>query len=185
MLKNVEDGYGLISVSLHWITALAVVGLFLLGLWMVDLTYYDAWYRTAPNIHKGIGVLLFVTVAIRILWRQSHPRPRPDPAHSALERRAASVVHTTLYVLLLAIMTSGYLISTADGRPIDVFGLFQVPATLTGLPNQADLAGDVHFALAVAAVGLAAVHGAAALKHHFVDRDRTLLRMLGRRSPRP
>ncbi|TCT19400.1 cytochrome b561-like protein [Thiobaca trueperi] len=81
-------------------------------------------------------------------------------------------------------MASGYLISTADGRSLDVFGLFSVPAILTGLPDQADLAGEVHLVLAIALVTLAAVHALAALKHHFIDRDATLLRMLGRRPAR-
>jgi cytochrome b561 len=84
-----------------------------------------------------------------------------------------------LYALLFAVMISGYLISTADGRSIDVFGLFSVPATVTGLPGQADVAGDVHFVLAVTLVTVAAAHALAALKHHLLDRDRTLLRMLG------
>jgi cytochrome b561 len=75
---------------------------------------------------------------------------------------------------------SGYLISTADGRPVDVFGIFTLPATLSGLPNQADTAGDLHLAMAIAVIVLAALHALAALKHHFIDRDRTLRRMLGR-----
>ena len=86
-------------------------------------------------------------------------------------------------MLLFAIMISGYLISTADGRGIDVFGLFQVPATLKGIPGQADIAGEVHFILAVSTITLAVIHALAAFKHHFVNRDRTLVRMLRARKP--
>jgi cytochrome b561 len=182
MLRNRHDTYGLIAVILHWLVALVVVGLFGLGLWMVDLTYYDDWYRRAPAIHKGVGVLLFLTVTLRLGWRGLGPRPAPLATHSGWERRIASVTHALLYALLFAVMLSGYLISTADGRPIDVFGLFSVPALITDLPNQADVAGEVHLILAISLVSLAGVHALAALKHHLIDRDRTLLRMLGRGS---
>jgi cytochrome b561 len=76
-------------------------------------------------------------------------------------------------------MVSGYLISTADGRGIDVFGLFTVPATLQGIDHQEDVAGASHLVLAVTLIALALLHAGAALKHHFIDRDRTLRRMLG------
>jgi cytochrome b561 len=79
-------------------------------------------------------------------------------------------------------MTAGYLISTADGRAVDVLGLFGVPATIVGLPGQADIAVDLHLALAIALIMLAGIHALAALKHPFSDR--TLVRMLGRTPPR-
>ena len=76
-------------------------------------------------------------------------------------------------------VTSGYLITTADGQAVVVFGLFEIPATLYGLENQEDVAGAIHDWLATLLIALAALHGLAALKHHFIDRDPTLLRMLG------
>ena len=77
-------------------------------------------------------------------------------------------------------MISGYLISTADGRAISVFGWFEVPATITSIPKQEDVAGLVHQYLAWGLVIFSGVHALAALKHHFIDRDATLNRMLGR-----
>lgn len=180
MLRNTSDSYGLVAIVLHWVVALTVFGLFALGLWMVELTYYDPLYRTAPWVHKSVGVLLFATLLLRLSWRQLNPRPQPLPGHSRVERRAAKVAHLLLYLLLFAVMISGYLISTADGKPVDVFGWFSVPATLSGIDNQEDIAGDVHLALAITVVSLAGVHALAALKHHFIDRDGTLRRMLGR-----
>ena len=90
----------------------------------------------------------------------------------------AHAVHLLLYLLLFAIVISGYLISTADGRAIDVFGLFQVPAYPLGLEGQEDIAGAVHWYLALTLMGLTGLHAAGAVKHHFIDKDETLKRML-------
>lgn len=182
MLRNTPTGYGLIAIALHWLVALAVIGLFTLGLWMTELDYYDAWYKRGPELHKGIGILLFLVLVLRLVWRRLDPMPQPEPTHAPWERRLARFTHTALYVLLFAVTMAGYLISTADGRPIDVFGVFSVPALISGLDNQEDIAGEIHELLAFGLVGLAALHAAAALKHHFVDRDRTLRRMLGRKN---
>ncbi len=176
MWRNTHNSYGWISIFLHWLVALAVTGLFALGLWMVDLGYYDPWYQRAPDIHRSIGVLLFAVMLARLAWR--YLNPRPEPSGTALQKKAASLVHRLLYLLMYLLMLSGYLISTADGRAIDVFGLFRVPATLSGLENQADIAGKIHQLLAFGLIGLASLHALAALKHHFIDHDRTLRRML-------
>ena len=78
-------------------------------------------------------------------------------------------------------MMSGYLISTADERGISVFGLFEVPGFGSLIDNQEDLAGVVHKYAAYLVIGLTLLHAAAALKHHFIDKDETLTRMLGKR----
>lgn len=180
MLKNTSTDYGLIAIALHWLVTLVVIGLFILGLWMTGLDYYDPWYQRAPDLHRSIGMLLFIVMAFRLAWRWSNTAPRPEPNHAMWERRLAGIAHGLLYALLFAVMIAGYLISSADGRPIDVFGLFDVPATLSGLENQEDIAGEIHEILAYILIGLSVLHAAAALKHHFIDRDRTLKRMLGR-----
>jgi len=89
-------------------------------------------------------------------------------------------MHHALYLLVFLIGIRGYLISTADGRALSVFGWFEIPALVTSVDNLEDRAGDVHYLLAVALMILAGVHALAALKHHFIDRDATLTRMLGR-----
>jgi cytochrome b561 len=180
MLKNSSNDYGVIAIALHWLVALTVIGLFISGLWMTGLEYYDAWYQRGPDLHKGIGVLLFILLAFKLAWRWLDPLPRSEPTHAAWERRAASITHLLLYALMFTVMIAGYLIPTADGQPLQVFGLFSVPATLSGIDNQEDIAGEIHEILAFILIGLATLHALAALKHHFIDRDRTLKRMLGR-----
>jgi len=176
MWRNTQVAYGLVSVILHWLVALAVTGLFVLGVWMVELGYYDRWYQRAPDIHKGAGVLLFGVMLAHAGWRYSNPRP--EAIGSVMQKKAAAWVHRMLYALMYMLMLSGYLIATADGRGIHVFGLFSVPASISGLHNQADIAGDVHELLAFALIALTILHALAALKHHLVDRDQTLKRML-------
>lgn len=178
-MMNSSEGYGLVAILLHWLVALTLIGLFGLGLWMVELTYYDAWYRQAPAIHKGIGILLCLVMLLRLTWRMVNTVPHDEPDLSLLERRLAHWAHWLLYLLPFAVMVTGYLISTADGRSIEVFGLFSVPSLVSEIPNQEDLAGRVHLILAVSLIGLASLHALAALKHHFIDRNRTLLKMLG------
>ncbi|MDX1367655.1 cytochrome b [Pseudomonas sp.] len=178
--RNTPSHYGLISIALHWLVAVVVFGLFGLGYWMVGLDYYSSWYKTAPDLHKSIGILLFVVMLGRMLWRLLSPPPVSLPSHDRLTRLGARFGHAFLYLGLFVLMMSGYLISTADGRGIGVFGLFEVPATITSIPNQEDVAGLVHEYLSWALVIFAGIHALAALKHHFVDRDRTLTRMFGR-----
>ena len=177
---NNAQRYGWVSAGLHWLMALVVFGMFGLGWWMVGLGYYDPWRHLGPEIHKGVGVLLFAALVLRLVWRLSQPSPAALPNHGQLTRLASKLGHLALYLGLFAGMIAGYLISTADGRPIPVFNLFEVPATLSGLPDQEDIAGAVHKYLAWGLVIFALLHGLAALKHHVIDRDRTLLRMLGR-----
>lgn len=181
-LRNSPARYGWVSMVLHWGVALVVFGLFALGLWMVGLDYYSAWRKDAPDLHKSIGITLFAIMLVRIVWRLVSPPPPPLATYSRMTRIGAAFGHAFLYVGLFAVMIAGYLISTADGVGIPVFGLFEIPAVVSGLPDQADTAGWVHLYLAWVLVVFAGLHGVAALKHYFIDRDATLARMLGRKA---
>ncbi|WP_137885912.1 cytochrome b [Pseudomonas sp. 2FE] len=180
--RNSSSRYGLVSILLHWGIALAVLGLFGLGLWMVGLDYYSAWNHSAPALHKSLGLTLFAAMLLRALWRLISPPPPVLSSYGAMTRLGARVGHSLLYLGLFALLVSGYLISTADGQGIEVFGLFAVPASITGILDQEDVAGWVHEYLAWGVVIFAGFHALAALKHHFIDRDATLTRMLGRRT---
>ncbi|MCL1141870.1 cytochrome b [Shewanella gaetbuli] len=178
MLKNTNTGYGLIAIAMHWVSAIAVIGMFALGFWMVDLTYYSSWYKTAPDIHKSVGLLLFVLILCRLLWRSISIKPQTLASHRLWETQLAHVAHRLLYLLLVLIMISGYLISTADGRGIAFFDWFMVPSLGELFDNQADLAGSFHQYAAYVLIALVVLHALGALKHHFIDKDNTLTRML-------
>jgi cytochrome b561 len=177
-VSGLNDGqYNVTAKMIHWIIAISVIGMFILGLWMVDLGYYDPWRKDAPEIHKSIGMILFVLMAFRLFWRWVKGTPEPLASHSKFEKTASHLTHFGLYGLLFAIMLTGYLISTADGRPVSVFGVVDVPAAGSLFNNQEDIAGLVHYILAITVIALAALHALAALKHHFIDKDDTLRRM--------
>ncbi len=179
-VRNTSSRFGLVSVVLHWLVALAVFGLFGLGYYMVDLGYYDPWYRKGPDIHRSIGILLFMVMLGRLAWRWGNRTPAPLATHKRWEVLTAHATHGLLYLLIFVAMVSGYLISTADGSAIDVFGWFRVPSVTGQIKGLEDSAGAVHYWSTWALVLLAVTHALAALKHHIFDRDQTLRRMFGR-----
>lgn len=178
MFKNSKTSYGLLSIALHWITALCVFSLFGVGLWMVGFDYYDPLYKTVPHLHKSFGFLLIMLVVFRFFWREFSQKPQHLQNHKTWEIRIASIVHYALYLLLFCMLPTGYLITTAKGQSLDVFSLFSIPAYVTGVDNLEDLAAEVHEWLAYSIIGIVCLHAVGALKHHFVDKDRTLTRML-------
>ncbi|MCL1089978.1 cytochrome b [Shewanella profunda] len=178
MFRNSKLAYGIPAIVIHWISALVVIGLFAVGVWMVELTYYSAWYKTAPHLHKSVGILLLAVTIFRLVWRLVNPKPAPEASHKPWEKTAAHLAHFVIYVLLFVIMIAGILISTADGRGIWVFDWFELPGLGLLFENQADIAGDIHQYAAYSLIALVVIHAAGALKHHFIDKDTTLLRMI-------
>lgn len=175
MLRDSKAGFGLISRWIHWLLALAIVGLFGLGVWMVTLSYTSPYYTTAPAWHEAIGVAVLIAMVLRVGWRLVNVDPASDHL-STLERLASKLMHWALYVCIFVILISGYLISTADGRSIELFFGLNLPS-LVEWPGIETLAGKVHRYLSYVTIALAGLHTAAALKHHFIDRDPTLTRM--------
>jgi len=182
MIKNSKHGYGRLSIGMHWLMALAFIGMYLLGDYMVGLDYYDSWYHRAPEIHKGIGILLALTMLFRFIWNRSQPRPL-DLGDKALHNRLAHLAHNLFYLMVLLLLVTGYLISTAKGKGIDVFELFSIPAVLPENPDRGEIAGDIHEIIATIFILLAMLHAVAAIYHHFVAKDFTLKRMLGISNP--
>ena len=174
-IRDTTAGYGLPTRIVHWLMAVAIVGMYVLGLWMVDLNYYSPYYRSAPDLHRSVGMLLLA--AARRPLRLA-PLQRQAERRRAVRLRAftATIVHWGFYPLLFALMVSGYLMSTADGRPIEVFDWFSVPALMHD-KGMEKTAGEIHELLADITMVLVLLHAAAALKHHFLDRSRVLARM--------
>lgn len=172
MIKNTDKKYGIISKIFHWVSAVFIFAMFGLGYWMVELTYYSEWYRTAPHIHKSVGILIFGFIILRLLWKIINKTTKYLGKNS--EILIAKIVHNLIYVLLIVIFLSGYLISTADGRGIEIFNWFVIPSIGEFFKNQESIMGSIHKYSTYFLMFLVLLHALAALKHHFIDKDDTL-----------
>ncbi len=177
-MSGKNDRFDGVSIAFHWLVAVAYCGLFALGAYMVTLGYYDPLYTKLPYWHKGLGILLIFVVIARLAWRLISSRPDPLPEHKRYEIIGANIAQWSMNIGLIIVLVSGYLITTSAGAGIDVLGIFTLAAIDTGLNNQEDLAGLIHWVVSYIVLGLATIHGLAALKHHIVDKDRTLKRIL-------
>lgn len=177
VMESQVKNYNPVARAVHWLSAITVIGMFAVGLWMVDLSYYSEWYKTAPDWHRSVGILLALLTVFRLVWKFVTPSPKTEG--KPFEVIGAHLAHWFMYLALFTIFVSGYLISTEDGRGIDVFDWFTVPSLGALFEGQADLAGDIHFYTAWALILTVVVHALAALKHHFIDKDNTLRKMIG------
>jgi cytochrome b561 len=176
-----QSGFGLMAITLHWLIAVLTFLLFALGLWMVTLDYYNSWYQIAPQWHKNFGVLVAILVLARWLWHLFKPRPEVLASLTSLQYILSTIVHISLDILVLLLAVSGYLMVTAQGQGLVVFDIIMLPAVVQNIANLEDQAGLIHYYLAYLIIVLAMGHSLVALKHHYVDKDATLLRMLGRK----
>lgn len=164
------------AIGLHWLVAVALIGTFGLGLYMHELPFSPDKLKLY-SWHKWAGVSIFLLVLTRILWRLAH-RPPPPVSMPAWQRRAAESVHLLLYVLMLAIPVSGWLMSSAKGVPTVWFGVLPLPDLLGKDKELGELLETVHKTFNFSMAALVLAHAGAALKHHLVDHDDVLVRML-------
>ncbi len=177
MLKDSPQGYGAVAIAIHWISALLILFLFGLGVYMVDLTYYDDWYHKGPELHVSLGLVVLLLMLLRIVWRIINPTPVDLPA-KPVQQKAAKLVKLALYLFIFVVIISGYLITTAEGQPASMFNLIKFPVLVELSAGNVDLAGELHEYFAWGIIALVVVHMLGAFMHHFVMRDKTLVRML-------
>lgn len=174
------------AIGLHWIAAALIVGNLAFGLYMVDLPLSPAKLKVY-SWHKWAGVTVFLLSAARLLWRLSHPAPALPSSMPAWQRTAANASHHVLYLLFFAAPLSGWLFSSAAGFQTVYFGVLPLPDLLSKNKEVADVLKLVHRFANYTLAALVVLHAAAALKHHVVDRDDVLARMLPflKSGPRP
>jgi cytochrome b561 len=167
------------AIVLHWLMALLLVVLFAVGQYMNELPL-SPWKLKIYSWHKWAGVTAFLLVLARLAWRHAHRPPALPAAMSPPLRFAAHAGHAMLYLLMIAIPLSGWLMSSAKGFQTVYFGVLPIPDLLEKNKALGDLLREVHetlnFLLAVVVLG----HVGAALKHHLIDKDDVLTRMLPR-----
>jgi cytochrome b561 len=174
-----EPRYTIIAIALHWLVAVAVTSGFALGLYMVDLPF-SPQKLSFYSYHKWIGVSVFAFVLVRIAWRLAHPPPPLPDTVPRLQVAASRAVHFLLYACLLAGPLSGWLYSSATGVPTVPFGIpaLQLPDLVDKDRELASTLKFVHMTVVFFLASLVAVHVAAVIKHHLLDRTAILRRML-------
>lgn len=170
-LKNSSTEWGSLARFFHWAMALMFVVQYLAG------EYDDAF--GGSRFHVSFGLSLVGLILLRLIWRLANPVPTPIAGSKPWERTAARAVHYTWYMLMFALPLSGMVWRQASGKPLAFWGWFKLPVWIDKDKALAHNAHEVHEWLGTIALILLALHIAAALKHHYIDRDATLKRMLG------
>lgn len=177
MLRNTLQAWGAGARFFHWLIAVLLLAQITLGFlakgWRLSPTKLDLFVW-----HKSLGILILALVALRLAWRLLNPVPALPSALPAWERLAARSAHFLLYLLMLALPFSGWIVNSAANIPFRIFWQVPLPAIVAPDDATADFAKAVHFSLFAALAVLVALHAGAALRHHFVLRDDILRRML-------
>lgn len=173
--------YGGFAIFLHWLLALAIVGLFAVGWYMTSLGFSPLRLKLY-NWHKWAGVAVLALSAVRLLWRVTH-RPPPLPAAMLAtmpgwQQKAHHGVHHALYLLFFLVPLLGWAYSSAAGVPIVFLGVLPLPDLLAADKALAEVIKPWHALSAYTLGALILLHVAAALKHHWVDGDGLMARML-------
>ena len=176
--RNSAEGYGAIPQSLHWFTVILVAIAWALG------TFDDVLPKGPARaaglfVHILAGLAILAALVARVLWRMVDPPPPSESTKLGVwVDRAGQLAHYALYALLIAVPIAGIVLQFARGDALPLFGLAEIPSPWVADRAYARSVKEVHEVLANALVILAAFHAAAALVHHWVFRDRTLVRML-------
>lgn len=178
-LRNPTDRWGGVSITLHWVSLLLIVTIAIIGLVMTEMPLS---LRTAKvyALHKSLGLTLLALVALRLAWRLYAGAPAPVPGTPRWQRLAASGTHWLIYALMFVVPLTGWAFNSASNFALQWFGLFNLPKLVPADPETRELWRAAHHWAFYTLAALVLLHAAAALKHHYVDRDPTLRRMLPR-----
>lgn len=171
--------YDPVAKLLHWLMALLLSSIFALGLYMTGLSFSPEKLKLI-SWHKWAGIIVLALVILRLLWRLTHRPPAMPTTMGRWQAISAHLGHLGLYLLLVMIPVSGWLMSSAKGVPTVLFGLWPLPDLVQRDRDLGDLLQSAHWYLNVLLVVMVMGHVAAALKHHFIDKDTVLKRMLPR-----
>ncbi len=174
---NTPQQFGTPARALHWLTFLLLLGSFTLGWTMVELPVSPQKLKLY-SWHKWIGLTIWWLLLLRVGWRLLNVSPSYPEAMPPWQQRVARLTHWLIYLLLLAVPVSGWVMSSALGLPTVYLGLWQLPDLVAKNKELGETLKVVHWILNKTLLAAVCLHAAAALKHHFVDRDDVLRRML-------
>lgn len=174
MLKNSATEYGLVSKTLHWLMAAIILVLIFVGIYMAGLPKETAEEKQAAfqlyDLHKSFGVIAFLLIALRLVWMFVSPAPKLPSVFAPKERVIVKALQGLLYLLMIVLPLSGVLMSNAGGHPINVFGLFEMPALIGESKAVGGFAHEVHEIMGWAMLVIIVLHTAGAIKHRLKDK---------------
>lgn len=176
-MKNDRSRYGAVAQAFHWIIVALVIIQFVLAIQAHDLPQGVAKLVVLAR-HKSVGITILALAVLRLLWRLFNPVPPYPATMPRWQQLAARTSHFLLYALLLVIPVLGWLMSSARNFPVSWFGIVTLPDLIRPSEKAFHFLHEAHEALAKTLFVLALIHAAAALKHHFIDKDDVLRRML-------
>jgi cytochrome b561 len=176
LIKNTENHFGAVSIFLHWLMTILIIVLIVLGLYMTRIPISVEKIKLY-GWHKEVGVLVLAFVVIRLLWRLLNKTPSLA-ALPPWEIIAARSVHYIFYILMFILPFTGWLLSSAAGLQISFFGLFNLPNLIAPNNHLRLFFTETHKLLAYLIIVMLCLHTSAALKHHLVNKDNILRRML-------
>lgn len=176
-LTNSKTNYGTLAQTIHWLTVVFVVAGWLLGTFLDD--FPKNVHGAILVVHMTLGQCVIALLLVRLAWRITDPPPPPEKTRfGRLQERAATLSHVVLYALLFAVPLAGIMVQLKRGNALPIFGLWDIASPWPAHRATAREILKVHAFLANTLVALAGIHAAAALAHHWVFGDRTLVRML-------
>jgi cytochrome b561 len=178
-LRNTQERYGAVASMLHWLMAIVLVALIVLGLYMVSLpdVGFDTKKIALILYHKELGILALVLAALRLAWRVVNALPKLVEYLPEWQKVIARFVHLCFYALMFALPVTGWIMSSAAGIPVSFFGLFELPDLVSYSDRLFRTFIEIHKWLGYALIVLLLVHAGAALRHHLVLKDETLKKM--------
>jgi cytochrome b561 len=176
-INGQTDQYHKASIALHWLMLILFISVYATIELRVLFEKGTEMRDFMKSLHFMLGLTVFATVWLRLAMRIKHPAPPIQPAPPAWQEMLAQIAHVALYVLMIGMPLAGWLALSAAGKPIPFFGL-ELPALIGQNKELAHQIKEVHEFVGTAGYFLIGAHAAAALFHHYVKRDNTLLRML-------
>ncbi len=186
MQPDRPDQLSITTIALHWLVGISMLGLLTIGVYMVETETYSLY-----SWHKSFGILIISIVIVRVMWRIKNGWPVPTNQNNVIEQNLAKAVHWILIIGTVLMPVSGALMSALGGNGIDLFGFELVarnpdPANPGKvLAHNSDIAAfchAMHHWVGYVIIGAVVLHIAGAIKHHCIDKDATLKRMLGSRA---
>jgi len=174
MLKNSATEYGTFSKALHWLMAAIILTLIAVGIYMADLPTDTAEQKQYAfqffNLHKSFGVVVLVLIVVRLAWLRISPAPLLPDAFAAKEKMVVKALQGVLYLLMVLVPLSGYLMSNAGGHPINFFGMGELPALIGKSKGFGEFAHEMHEILGWSILFVIILHMAGAIKHRLKDK---------------